>query len=160
MEIQSKQVELHQEKLKETADRLATVQRQYSLGALVRLEEHKRRHTNLTQRLLRVSIYTCFYISKSTHRTMYIQLLRYSQVLRYKGFPLSVNEEQAMNELSQIATQSDNPEQLNKKMLVLWNQLQRIIAQRVDGANGKAEIWRTVSDEDTNMIAKVNLINI
>jgi nuclear pore complex protein Nup54 len=56
MEIQSKQVELHQEKLKEIADRLATVQRQYALGALVRLEEHKRRHTNLTQRLLRVSI--------------------------------------------------------------------------------------------------------
>lgn len=135
MEIQSKQVELHQEKLKETADRLATVQRQYALGALVRLEEHKRRHTNLTQRLLR--------------------LLRYSQVLRYKGFPLSANEEQAMNELSQIATQPDNPEQLHKKMLVLWSQLQHIIAQRMTGANGKAEIWRTVSDEDTNMIAKV-----
>jgi nuclear pore complex protein Nup54 len=55
MEIQSKQVELHQEKLKETAERLTTVQRQYALGTLVRLEEHKRRHTDLTQRLLRVN---------------------------------------------------------------------------------------------------------
>lgn len=81
-------------------------------------------------------------------------------MLRYKGFPLSANEEQAMNELSQIATQPDNPEQLHKKMLVLWSQLQHIIAQRMTGANGKAEIWRTVSDEDTNMIAKVNRIDV
>lgn len=56
MEIQSKQVELHQETLKETAERLATVQRQYVLGTLVRLEEHKRRHAHLAGRLLRVRL--------------------------------------------------------------------------------------------------------
>lgn len=55
MEIQNKQVELHQEKLKETEERLKTAQRQYNLGTLVKLEEHKRRHIYLTQRLLRVS---------------------------------------------------------------------------------------------------------
>lgn len=55
IEIQSKQVEIHQETLKETVNRLATVQRQYDLGTLVRLEEHKRRHADLAQRLLRVS---------------------------------------------------------------------------------------------------------
>lgn len=57
MEIQSKQVELHEEKLKETTERLNTVQRQYALGTLVKLEEHKRRHIDLTQRLLRVSLH-------------------------------------------------------------------------------------------------------
>jgi nuclear pore complex protein Nup54 len=57
MEIQSKQVELHQETLKETAERLATVKRQYVLGTLVKLEEHKRRHADLAQRLLRVRSY-------------------------------------------------------------------------------------------------------
>lgn len=59
MEIQSKQVDLHQEKLKETRERLNTVQRQYALGTLVKLEEHKRRHTYLAQRLLRVSTFFC-----------------------------------------------------------------------------------------------------
>jgi nuclear pore complex protein Nup54 len=81
-------------------------------------------------------------------------------VLRYKGFPLSTNEEQAICQMSQIAEQPDNPEQLNAKMIDLWNKLQQIIAQRKSGVNGKAEIWRTVSDEDTNMIAKVINQNI
>lgn len=66
MEIQSKQLELHQEKLRETADRLASVQRQYELGTLVKLEEHKRRHTEFTQRLLRVS-FTIFCMWKCEH---------------------------------------------------------------------------------------------
>lgn len=56
MEIQSKQLELHEEKLKETHERLSTVQRQYALGTLVKLEEHKRRHTYFAERLLRVRI--------------------------------------------------------------------------------------------------------
>lgn len=55
IEIQSKQVEIHQETLKETTERLAAVKRQYELGTLVKLEEHKRRHTDLAERLLRVS---------------------------------------------------------------------------------------------------------
>ncbi|KAI9483076.1 MAG: nucleoporin complex subunit 54-domain-containing protein [Benjaminiella poitrasii] len=135
MEIQSKQLELHQEKLKEAMERLSTVQRQYSLGTLVKLDEHKRRHTYLTQRLLR--------------------LLRYSQVLRYKGFPLTVDEEQSMNKLSQMTGQTDSPEQLNAKLVTLWNQLQAIKAQKIGEQNRKTEIWRTVNEEDTNIIAKV-----
>ncbi|KAI7908043.1 nucleoporin complex subunit 54-domain-containing protein [Cokeromyces recurvatus] len=135
MEIQSKQLELHQEKLKEATERLSTVQRQYLLGTLVKLEEHKRRHTYLTQRLLR--------------------LLRYSQVLRYKGFPLTADEEQSMNKLSQMISQIDNPEQLNAKLVTLWNQLQAIKAQKSGEQDRKTEIWRTVNEEDTNIIAKV-----
>lgn len=135
MEIQSKQVDLHQEKLKETAARLTTVQRQYLLGTLVKLEEHKRRHTDLTQRLLR--------------------LLRYSQVLRYKGFPLNADEEQAMAQLAELSKNNDNPENLYGKMLTLWNQLQYIKSQRDVDQRTKAAVWRTVREEDIETITKV-----
>ncbi|GAA5816248.1 hypothetical protein MFLAVUS_009774 [Mucor flavus] len=134
MEIQSKQVDLHQEKLKETRERLNTVQRQYALGTLVKLEEHKRRHTYLAQRLLR--------------------LLRYSQVLRYKGFPLNADEEKSMSQLHELATSPNNPENIQQNMTVLWNQLQAIKAQRSTDS-GKAEVWRTVRERDTAMIAKI-----
>ncbi|KAI8975008.1 nucleoporin complex subunit 54-domain-containing protein [Pilobolus umbonatus] len=138
MEIQNKQVELHQQKLKEIEDRLTAVQRQYSLGTKVKSEEHMRRHLDLNQRLLR--------------------LLRYTQVLRYKGFPLSNDEERAMNKLNQLSGNNQNvdtPEQMLNKMLKLWNQLQAIKAQNVNQQNGKVEIWRTSSDEDTKLVAKI-----
>ncbi|GAA5800811.1 hypothetical protein HPULCUR_006250 [Helicostylum pulchrum] len=134
MEIQSKQVDLHQEKLKETRERLNTVQRQYTLGTLVKLEEHKRRHTYLAQRLLR--------------------LLRYSQVLRYKGFPLNADEEKSMSQLHELAASPNNPENIQQNMTILWNQLQAIKAQR-SKESGKAEVWRTVREHDTAMIAKI-----
>jgi nuclear pore complex protein Nup54 len=58
MEIQSKQLESHQDIIKRISERLNTVHRQYVLGTLVRLEEHKRRHADFTQRLLRVGSIT------------------------------------------------------------------------------------------------------
>ncbi|RCH86537.1 hypothetical protein CU098_009303 [Rhizopus stolonifer] len=135
MEVQSNQAELHQEKLKETSERLQSVQRQYMLGTLVKLEEHKRRHTDLTQRLLR--------------------LLRYSSVLRYKGFPLNTDEEATIQQLAQLAESNESPEQLNAKMIALWNRLQSLKAQTSQDRDSKYEVWRTVSEEDTNIIAKV-----
>ncbi|KAI8374006.1 nucleoporin complex subunit 54-domain-containing protein [Choanephora cucurbitarum] len=134
MEVQSKQVELHQEKLKETSERLQSVQRQYALGTLVKIEEHKRRHTDLTQRLLRV---------------------KYSSVLRYKGFPLNGEESTCVQQLAQLAESSESPEQLNAKMNALWNRLQSLKAQMSQGGDNRYEVWRTVSEEDTNIIAKI-----
>ncbi|KAG2202062.1 hypothetical protein INT47_006254 [Mucor saturninus] len=134
IEIQSKQVEIHQETLKETANRLATVQRQYDLSTLVRLEEHKRRHANLAQRLLR--------------------LLRYSQVLRYKGFPLNSDEEQAIKQLSNLVSQPNQPPQLAEKMNQLYRQLQAIKAQRMK-QNDQPDVWRTVRERDAAKIAQI-----
>ncbi|KAI7890413.1 nucleoporin complex subunit 54-domain-containing protein [Mucor mucedo] len=134
IEIQSKQVEIHQETLKETANRLATVQRQYDLSTLVRLEEHKRRHANLAQRLLR--------------------LLRYSQVLRYKGFPLNSDEEQAIKQLSNLVSQPNQPPQLAEKMNQLYRQLQAIKAQRLK-QNDQPDVWRTVRERDAAEIAQI-----
>ncbi|KAG1049802.1 hypothetical protein G6F43_007889 [Rhizopus delemar] len=134
MEVQSKQSDLYQQKLKETEDRLASVQREYMLGTLVKLEEHKRRHIDITQRLLR--------------------LLRYSQILRYKNFPLNAEEEKTVEQLQKMARAKNCPEELYTKMVGLWNQIQAAKA-RMSETNGKTEIWRSVSEEDTNRIAKV-----
>ncbi|CEG62971.1 hypothetical protein RMATCC62417_00193 [Rhizopus microsporus] len=134
MEIQSQQNEIYQDKLKEIGQRLASVQREYLLKTLVKLEEHKRRHINLTQRLLR--------------------LLRYSQVLRYKNFPLNAEEEKTLEQLNQLAAPDNSPEELHAKMVHLWSRLQTAKAALSD-ANNKNEVWRSVSEEDTNRIAKV-----
>lgn len=60
-----------------------------------------------------------------------------------------------MNQLAQLASQNDNPENLYAKMLTLWNQLQHTKSQRDMDQRAKAEIWRTVHEEDTERIAKV-----
>ncbi|EPB82286.1 hypothetical protein HMPREF1544_10966 [Mucor circinelloides 1006PhL] len=137
MEIQSKQLELHQEKLRETAERLAQVQRRHELGTLVKLDEHKRRHTEFSQRLLR--------------------LLRYSQVLRYKNFPLSTDEEKSMRQLDELSKHPNRPELMNQKLMAIRNQLEAIKARQMGHANGGggSEVWRTVNEEDLNVIAKV-----
>ncbi|KAK4512849.1 Molecular chaperone (DnaJ superfamily) [Mucor velutinosus] len=137
MEIQSKQLELHQEKLRETAERLAHVQRRHELGTLVKLDEHKRRHTEFTQRLLR--------------------LLRYSQVLRYKNFPLSADEEKSMRQLDELSKYPNRPEEMNQRLMAIRNQLEAIKARQMGHANqgNGSEVWRTVNEEDLNAIAKV-----
>ncbi|KAI9276384.1 nucleoporin complex subunit 54-domain-containing protein [Sporodiniella umbellata] len=134
MEIQSRQSELYQQKLKEVENRLAHVHHGYSLGTLVKLEEHKRRHIDITQRLLR--------------------LLRYSQILRYKNFPLNGEEETTFLQLQNLAGASNGPEELYTKMVGLWNQLQAYKA-RMSEIDARPEVWRSVSEDDTNRLAQV-----
>jgi nuclear pore complex protein Nup54 len=54
MELQSNLVDRHQNKLQESDDRLKQVQRKNTLDTSVKLEEYKRRHIDLSKRLLRV----------------------------------------------------------------------------------------------------------
>lgn len=75
-------------------------------------------------------------------------------MLRYKGFPLGTDEEQAMKQLNDLLNQPIQPAQLNEKMTGLWNQLQSIKAQR-NNQKEQPEVWRTVRDEDAISIAKV-----
>ncbi|ORZ10718.1 nucleoporin complex subunit 54-domain-containing protein [Absidia repens] len=132
MDIQDRQSELHKEKLEEISQRLETVRRKYELGSRARLEEHKRRHADLTQRIIR--------------------LLRVVQVIRYKGFPLSQQEELCQKQFEELSTQASNPEQLYTKMLELWSQLQAIKKTRPSSDNGH---WEALNQNDTNRIAKV-----
>lgn len=62
-----------------------------------------------------------------------------------------------MSQLHELATSPNNPENIQQNMTILWNQLQAIKAQRSTDS-GKAEVWRTVRERDTAMIAKVNYI--
>ncbi|KAI8639701.1 nucleoporin complex subunit 54-domain-containing protein [Parasitella parasitica] len=137
MEIQSKQLELHRAKLRETAERLASVKLQYESQTLVKLEEHKRRLTDFGQRLLR--------------------LLRYSQVLRYKNLPLSADEEKTMETLNRLSKLQDRPEIMNQKLMVVRNKLQAIKARKMADEHGgeSSEVWRAVNDDDLDIIAKV-----
>ncbi|KAI8082877.1 nucleoporin complex subunit 54-domain-containing protein [Halteromyces radiatus] len=132
MDIQDRQSELHKEKLEEVSQRLETVRRKYELGSRARLEEHKRRHADLTQRLIR--------------------LLRLVQVLRYKGFPLSNEEELSQKQFEELSTQTNNPEQLYTKMVELWSQLQAIKKSRSTSGDGH---WEALNQNDTTRIAKV-----
>jgi hypothetical protein len=61
-----------------------------------------------------------------------------------------------MNQLAQLSTQNDNPENLHAKMHTLWNQLQHIKSQRNMDQRSKAEVWRTVREEDTEKLTKVS----
>ncbi|CEP09009.1 hypothetical protein [Parasitella parasitica] len=137
MEIQSKQQELHQAKLRETAERLASVKIHYESQTLVKLEEHKRRHRDFAQRLLR--------------------LLRYSQVLRYKNLPLSADEENSMERLNRLNNLQDRPEVMNQKLMVVWNKLQEIKARRTEDEirRGSSKVWCAVNDDDLDSIGKV-----
>ncbi|KAI8881572.1 hypothetical protein K501DRAFT_253032 [Backusella circina FSU 941] len=134
MELQSNLVDKHQNKLKESDDRLKQVQRQYTLDTSVKLEEYKRRHIDLSKRLLR--------------------LLRHAQVLRYKGFPLNDDEEATLEQLHQMSNQTENPAHLNMKMLGIWSQLQTL-KKKVAMQESTTETWRTINDEDKAIIAKV-----
>lgn len=62
-----------------------------------------------------------------------------------------------MSQLHELAASPNNPENIQQNMTILWNQLQAIKAQR-SKESGKAEVWRTVREHDTAMIAKVNYI--
>ncbi|CAO3610749.1 unnamed protein product [Cunninghamella echinulata] len=139
MEIQDQQSELHKNKLEEISQRLETVQRNYELGSQARLEEHKRRHIDLTQRLIR--------------------LLRLVQTLRYKGFPLNDGEMALQKNFQELASQSNSPDQLFNKMLHLWSQLQSIKKARLQALGQYDEntlcTWETLNENDTNRIAKV-----
>ncbi|CAO3696460.1 unnamed protein product [Rhizopus stolonifer] len=133
MEVQNRQSELYQQRLKEAEERLTRVEHEYTLGSLVRLEEHKRRHIDITQRLLR--------------------LLRYSQILRYKNFPLNAEEETTFRQLQNLAGASNGPEELYTKMVGLWKQLQAY-KTKISETDVQPEVWRSVSEEDTARLAQ------
>ncbi|KAI8979710.1 nucleoporin complex subunit 54-domain-containing protein [Mycotypha africana] len=135
IETQQKQSKVFENTLLQIAERVSMLRRKQDLGTKIRLEEHKRRHMDLRQRVLR--------------------LLRYSQVLRYKGFPLTAEEESAMEELNKMATENYNPEDLASRLNILWAQIQSIREQRSAKQQNEVEVWRTVSEEDTNAIAKL-----
>ncbi|KAG0170046.1 hypothetical protein DFQ28_002635 [Apophysomyces sp. BC1034] len=132
IDIQEKHGDLHKSKVQELEGRLTTVQQKFTLGTLIKLEEHRRRHMILTQRLIRV--------------------LRYVQVLRYKGFQLDAEEEELMRQVSNVATHPDNPQQLHSKMLSLWSQIQTIRKERK--GDSTADSWRVVNEENATAIAK------
>ncbi|CAO3635784.1 unnamed protein product [Cunninghamella blakesleeana] len=139
MEIQDQQSELHKNKLEEISQRLETVQRNYELGSKARLDEHKRRHIDLTQRLIR--------------------LLRLVQTLRYKGFPLNEGEIALQKNFQNLASQPNSPDQLYNKVIHLWSQLQSIKKDRLQSF-GQYDgntlcTWETLNENDTNRIAKV-----
>ncbi|SAM07789.1 hypothetical protein [Absidia glauca] len=132
MNIQDQQSELHKEKLEELDQRLETVQRKYDLASQARLDEHKRRHADLTQRVIR--------------------LLRVVQVIRYKGFPLNPQEELCQKQFEALSTQPNNPEQLYTKMLELWSQLHNIKNTRPQTADSH---WEALNENDTMRIANI-----
>ncbi|KAF7725730.1 hypothetical protein EC973_009448, partial [Apophysomyces ossiformis] len=132
IDIQEKHGDLQKSKIQELEARLTTIQQKFTLGTLIKLEEHRRRHMILTQRLIRV--------------------LRYVQVLRYKGFQLDAEEEELMRLVSNVATQPDNPQQLHSKMLNLWSQIQTIRNER--RGDSTADSWRVINDENATVIAK------
>lgn len=61
-----------------------------------------------------------------------------------------------MAKLAELSKQNDNPESLYGKMLNLWNQLQYIKSQKDMDQRAKAEVWRTVREEDIETITKVS----
>ncbi|KAI9318559.1 nucleoporin complex subunit 54-domain-containing protein [Dichotomocladium elegans] len=135
MEVQDQELMKHKEKIMEIAERVDIVQKKHSLGFQIKLEEHRRRHNELTQRLIR--------------------LLKYVQVLRYKGFPLDEDEQKLMESLKGMAQQQLNPEDLNTKLHYAWAALQEVRAKRQSRNGDNAESWRATSQEELAKIAKL-----
>ncbi|KAI7880127.1 hypothetical protein K492DRAFT_178138 [Lichtheimia hyalospora FSU 10163] len=135
MEMQDIQLDAHRKTMMEIGERLETVQQKYMLGSLVKLDEQRRRHTDLTQRLIR--------------------MLKYVQVLRYKGFPLHDDEHRLMEVLKQMTEQALTPEQLNNRLRESWATLQAIKRKRQSGNHDNYEAWRATSKEDMAQIAEL-----
>ncbi|CDH49667.1 nucleoporin nup44 [Lichtheimia corymbifera JMRC:FSU:9682] len=135
MEMQDIQLDAHKKTMMEIGERLETVQQKYMLGSLVKLDEQRRRHTDLTQRLIR--------------------MLKYVQVLRYKGFPLHDDEHRLMEVLKQMTEQALTPEQLNNRLRESWATLQAIKRKRQSGNQDGYEAWRATSKEDMARIAEL-----
>lgn len=84
-------------------------------------------------------------------------MLKYVQVLRYKGFPLHDDEHRLMEVLKQMTEQSLTPEQLNNRLRESWATLQAIKRKRASGnQEGYEAAWRATSKEDMARIAEVN----
>ncbi|KAI9494809.1 nucleoporin complex subunit 54-domain-containing protein [Zychaea mexicana] len=132
MDIQDQASEMHRNKLAEIGQRLSTIQQKHALGTLVKIDELRRRNIDLTQRL--------------------IKLLRFVQVLRYKGFPLEDEEEKLMQNLKLLAEQPANPEQLNAKLRDTWASLQHIKRKRMAAPE---DSWQATSSEDVATIAQL-----
>ncbi|ORY49622.1 hypothetical protein BCR33DRAFT_713943 [Rhizoclosmatium globosum] len=86
---QDQMSEMHKAKLTELAEMLNTIERKHYLETVVKLDEYKRRHVELTHRVL--------------------ILMRTVEILRNKGYPIRSEEESLRARLEAMATQLKKP---------------------------------------------------
>lgn len=86
-----------------------------------------------------------------------VKLLKYVQVLRNKGLPITAEEESMQTILENIQEQLTLSEQFHGKLSQLWAQLQLVKESgRKYGKPDDIEGWSNVTSEDMKSITRVS----
>lgn len=104
---------------------------------------------------------TCTWVSLVYRLEMYanvpVKLLKYVQVLRNKGLPITAEEESMQTILENIQEQLTLSEQFHGKLSQLWAQLQLVKESgRKYGKPDDIEGWSNVTSEDMKSITRVS----
>jgi len=136
IETQDKQSQAHKIKLEQLNQKMKEVRRKHAIETVVKLQEYKRRHVDLTQRV--------------------IQFLKYAQILRNKGFSIESDEEALRSKLETVQSHLQQSEQFHGKLNQLWAQLQLVReSSRIYGGQDGDKGWASVSEKDMETISKV-----
>ncbi|KAH8547657.1 nucleoporin complex subunit 54-domain-containing protein [Umbelopsis sp. PMI_123] len=132
IETQDKQSQAHRIKL----EKMKEVRRKHTIETVVKLQEYKRRHIDLTQRV--------------------IQFLKYAQILRNKGFSIESDEEALRAKLENVQSHLHQSEQFHGKLNQLWAQLQLVReSNRIYGGTEDGKGWTSISEKDMETISRV-----
>ncbi|KAJ3080147.1 hypothetical protein HK102_003266 [Quaeritorhiza haematococci] len=129
MEEQDKQNAVHKFKLEEARIQLEKIQRKHHLDTTVKLDEYKRRHAELSHRVL--------------------QLIKKVEVLRNKGYSIRADEETLKVRLEAMALQLKKPSQFRGRINELWAQLQQLKESRRLANAAMAGVEYEVADEES-----------
>ncbi|CDS12986.1 hypothetical protein LRAMOSA05170 [Lichtheimia ramosa] len=136
MEAQERQAGAHLATLKEIEDKIKKLKGADAQSTANKLDEYKRRQMDLTQRV--------------------IKILKYAQVLRNKGLPLTSEEEAMRTLLENVQDQLLRSEQFRGKLSQLWAQLQLIKESgRKYDTSEDARMWKGMSEEQMNTFTKI-----
>ncbi|KAJ8659850.1 hypothetical protein O0I10_004443 [Lichtheimia ornata] len=136
MEAQERQAGAHLATLKEIQDKIKKLKGADAQSTANKLDEYKRRQMDLTQRV--------------------IKILKYAQVLRNKGLPLTSEEEAMRTLLENVQDQLLRSEQFRGKLSQLWAQLQLIKESgRKYDTSEDARMWSGMSEQDMGTITKI-----
>ncbi|KAI9282447.1 nucleoporin complex subunit 54-domain-containing protein [Umbelopsis sp. AD052] len=136
IETQDRQCQAHRIKLEQLDQKMKEVRRKHTIETIVKLQEYKRRHIDLTQRV--------------------IQFLKYAQILRNKGFSIENDEEALRAKLENVQSHLQQSEQFHGKLNQLWAQLQLVReSSRIYGGDEDDKGWASVSEKDMQTISKV-----
>ncbi|KAG2172778.1 hypothetical protein INT43_000125 [Umbelopsis isabellina] len=150
IETQDKQCQAHKIKLEQLEQKIKEVRRKHNIETVVKLQEYKRRHVDLTQRVIQQPV-------SLTLLTFGVKkFLKYAQILRNKGFSIENEEETLRSKLETVQSRLQQSDQFHGKLNQLWAQLQlvRESSRIYDGQAGD-QGWSTVSEKDMATISKV-----